>query len=402
MYKKTMKHLESLSSLLHEERDRRRSNSVLATSSEPLLEQRSATPDFPLNVNVPQRKAITPDSRRKDKHIANVRINFFGSSGSLPTVEKSSVSPDVVFSPKSDVRIIVESCLTKALDIYEKEKVNCTGNHIKDESESIIISNDVRIEVSDNTEPIVLRQEKEDAKDSDDIKGEEEELSNEMVTIEAEHSEHDMREEEKMVDQEGMIKNGDDTNVRSLDDDRIKEIIVKQEVDQKVKMEDEEEKDIGNIENEEVIANQEVDHKDMLKMEEEKLGEEKDQRYLEEIVEQQVHSEDVTAKENRESVKEKNETDSEYFKVEDVRSETEQKSGVQECLKERDNNIEELNTNIVLTNSTDQNGHGIAGVRLKQGIVIPEREQRLVNHVITPNLSKLPLQHENIFVAKQP
>ena len=397
VYKKTMQHLESLSSLLHEERDRRRSNSVLATSSEPFLEQRSATPDFPLNVNVPQRKAITPDSRRKDKRIGNVRINFFGSSGSLPTVEKSSVSPDVVFSPKSDVRIVVESCLSKALDVYEKEKETCTGNHIKDENESIIISNDVTIEVSDNTEDIVLKQEKENAKESDDVKGEEE-LSNEKVTVEDEHSKHEVREEEKMADREDMLEKGDDKD-GSLEDDRIEEIIVKQEVDQKDKMEDEEEKDIGNIENEkieDVIAKQEVDHKDMLKMEEEKLGEEKDERYVEEIVEQQVHSEDVTAKENGETVEEKTEADLEYLKVEDVRSETEQESGVQECLKERDNDIEELNTNIVLTNSTDQNGHTIAGVKLKHGVVIPERGQQLVNHVITPNLSKLPLQHESI------
>ncbi|XP_011402485.1 PREDICTED: SH3 domain-binding protein 5-like [Amphimedon queenslandica] len=130
-YKKTMKHLESLSGLMHEERIRKRTYSSLdITSSEPnLISNRSATPDFSLN----SRNAITPDYRRKGKEsrgITNVRVplaNGQGSTGKLQaSVGVSMVTAQVgerggggeggvSMIDGEDVRQVVTDCLTRAL-----------------------------------------------------------------------------------------------------------------------------------------------------------------------------------------------------------------------------------------------------------------------------------------------
>ena len=128
-----MKHLESLSGLMHEERVRKRAYSSLdITTSEPnLITDRSSTPDFTLN----SRMAVTPDYRRKAKEgesgPANVRVplasGVTGGKLAQASVGVSTVTAKAGESGRDgekllptsaasqDVRQAVTDCLTRAL-----------------------------------------------------------------------------------------------------------------------------------------------------------------------------------------------------------------------------------------------------------------------------------------------
>ena len=125
-----MRHLESLNYILHEQRDRRRANSVMETSSEPILQQRAHTPDFPLSL---QRVALTPDVTKKGRAVGGGLFSFNGSTGSLPSVEPSKATANVVISHTSpeqsrDVNVVVSDCLAKAI---ERTTVKVEGHEVK-------------------------------------------------------------------------------------------------------------------------------------------------------------------------------------------------------------------------------------------------------------------------------
>ena len=139
VYKQTMKHLESLSVLMHDERGRKRSSSCLCvvTSEPDLLGTRSKTPDYPLENGLQniQRMAITPDFRRKkDIPFNNIRaITFTGSSGSLPLVSTSTVAAtkSAQIQNGSDIKEIVTNCLTRALAVNNTSQVESAKEIVK-------------------------------------------------------------------------------------------------------------------------------------------------------------------------------------------------------------------------------------------------------------------------------
>lgn len=125
VYKRTMKHLESLSGLMHEERVRRRTNSSLdITSSEPnLLTKRTLTPDpspAPHNDSA-YRMAATPDTyRKKEWASTNVRIipPFPNRGGGVPVISANHLTANTSTlsnTNSSNVRDAVTDCLTRAL-----------------------------------------------------------------------------------------------------------------------------------------------------------------------------------------------------------------------------------------------------------------------------------------------
>ncbi len=169
-----MKHLESLNYLLHETKDRRRANSVMVTSSEPnLLISRSQTPDFPIIQQ--QRIALTPDVRKKTTttNISSFNYNK-GSNGSLPTVEASKATANIIITSSSpeqrheDISQLVSASLTRAMNRLEdgneetvtEEKGTNDPNGCKEREEDVTVVND-RVQSNDEgimeTNEVVLK-----------------------------------------------------------------------------------------------------------------------------------------------------------------------------------------------------------------------------------------------------
>ena len=195
----------------------------METTSEPsLLQHRARTPDFPLSL---QRSALTPDVTKKGVAVAGASFSFNGSTGSLPSVEPSKATANVIISHTSpeqsrDVNVIVSDCLAKAI---ERTTVNIEGHEVKGHVDVEVKCHEVKDHVDNGDDEVKGHVDDDEVKGH--IDGKEHEEKDNIIRIEV-HDETDVHinnvtdESRESDDKVGVVTKESDSSIDvSIDSD---------------------------------------------------------------------------------------------------------------------------------------------------------------------------------------